>query len=198
MRVPGLEPRRGLAAALIRHVQHGQRAVVLLLEELEPLEEGEAPGVGEQQQRGIGQALARRPHVALLGHAEVALDVRADVLGVPELLGGGDIAPGLLAHRVLQRVDLGQHREDVEAQQQLGQVPGHEGVGILRPLPIGPGELAVVVGEHGLLQVHAAVFPDVGDGGHAAPQSLIESAKVPACSRMTWNWPVFSAYLKQV
>ena len=24
---------------------------------------------------------------------------------------------------------------------------------------------------------------------------MIESANVPACSRMTWNWPVFSLYL---
>src|SRR5205085_1872978 len=37
-----------------------------------------------------------------------------------------------------------------------------------------------------------------GGGVHAALQSLIESAKVPACSRMGAIWPVFSAYLKAV
>src|SRR5450756_309834 len=33
---------------------------------------------------------------------------------------------------------------------------------------------------------------------HAALQSLMESAKVPACSRMGAIWPVFSAYLNAV
>src|SRR6185369_4833316 len=33
---------------------------------------------------------------------------------------------------------------------------------------------------------------------HAALHSLIESAKVPACSRIGAIWPVFSAYLNAV
>src|SRR3970282_18489 len=64
------------------------------------------------------------------------------------------------------------------------------------------GELVVVLRDHLLLQVHGVVLDDLllrGRGvAHAALHSLIESAKVPACSRIGAICPVFSAYLKAV
>ena len=203
---------RHLALALVGHVQHHGFAVVLLAHQLEPLHEGEAAGVGEQQHVGRGQRLAGRADVALQHHAEVGLDVGADVLGVAVALGVHDHLAGLLAHAVLQRVGLGQAAREVEAHQQLVQVAGHEGRRHLRASCVRGRELVVVAVDHLLLQPHRVLFLHRRDGffrrgggrhhlyrcAHAALQSLIESAKVPACSRIGAIWPVFSAYLNAV
>ena len=116
------------AVRLIGDVQHRDRAVVALAQELEPLQEREAARVREQQEVRLGELLARRPDVALQHHPDVALDVGADVLGVPGALGLGDVLARELAHPGLQRVDLRVHRERVEREHELGQVARHEGV----------------------------------------------------------------------
>ncbi len=185
---------------LVGHVQHGHRAVVLLAQDLEPLHEGEAAGVGQQQQVRLGQPLAGRADVARFHHAHVALDVGADVLGVPELLGQGDVLARLAAHRRLQRVDLRQHGQQVEAAQQLGQIARNEGVHRFLARVARAGQAREVLGDHVLLPQLAAVFHCGGVLAHASTplHSLIESAKVPACSRITWNWPLFSEYLNAV
>src|SRR5690606_33675500 len=72
----------------------------------------------------------------------------------------------------------------------------------------GGRQLHVVLVDELLLEPHRVLFLDVlrllrrdggfGGGVHAALHSLIESAKVPACSRIGAIWPVFSAYLNAV
>jgi hypothetical protein len=174
-------------------VQHHHRALVFLLQQLEPLHEGEAAGVAEQQQRGLGQALAGGADVALAHHADVALHVGAHVLGVANLLGLEHVVAALLAHGGLQRVDLRVHREQVEGPDELVQVAGNEGVDGLLARLVAVAQAVEVIGDHLLLQQHAALFDGFGSGVHACPHSLMESAKVPVCSLNTWYWLVFSA-----
>src|SRR5512135_3475449 len=112
---------------------------------------------------------------------------------MPGAFGLHDVITRELPHARLECVDLGQHRECVERTNQLHQVPGNEcvddGLAGLRCLL----ETREMVRDHLLLQQHRAVLQ--GFSHQVAPQSLIESANVPACSRNCWNWPVFSAYL---
>src|SRR5690606_16684890 len=198
--------RADLPVTLVGDVEHGGLAVVLLADELEPLHEGEAAGVGEEQHVGARQRIARRPLLALQHHPEVGLHVGAHVLGVAVALGVEHHLPRLLAHRVLQRVRLGEASREVEAHQELVQVARHERGGDLAAFLVRAGELRVVAVDELLLEQHRILFYDVllwrglrcGGGRHAALQSLMESAKVPACSRMGAIWPVFSAYLNAV
>ena len=179
------------AVGLVGHLQHHHRAAVFLLEQLEPLHEGEAAGVAEQQQVRRRQLLAGGADVALLEHADVALDVGADILGMALLLGFLDVVAGQLAHAALESVDLGEDRQEVQRPEQLGHVAGDEGVDHLAPALAGLRQRLEVLADHLLLHHHAFFF--LYAGVHAAtPQSLIESAKVPACSLITWTWPVFS------
>jgi hypothetical protein len=192
-------------------MQHGGLAVVLLPDQLEPLHEGEATGVGQEQQVGTGQGLAGRADLAAQHHAQVGLDIGAHVLGMAVALGVHDHLAGFLAHAVLQRVGLGQAAGEIEAHHQLVQVARHEGGRDLLAAVVRGGEFVVVAVDHFLLQQHRVLFLRRRDrlfrglrrrhlygGAHAALQSLIESAKVPACSRMGAIWPVFSAYLNAV
>ena len=151
------------AVRLVRHVEHRDRAVVLLPQDLEPLHEREAPRVRQEQEARIGDELARGPDVPRFHHAEIALDVGADVLGMAELLGDGDVLSRLPAHRGLQGVDLGEDREEVERAQQLGEVAGDERVDVLLAGFGAAGEAGVVLGHHPLLPHLAVVLP--GGGG---------------------------------
>src|ERR1019366_9987457 len=126
-------------------------------------------------------------------HPEVALHVGADVFGMTRALRLRDVVAGLLAHARLERVDFRQHRQRTERTDQLGEIAGHEGLDHLLP---GFGRLfqtREVIRDHFLLEQHRPVLLHCGH--QAAPQSLIESENVPACSRNCWNWPLFSAYL---
>src|SRR5574337_618877 len=196
-------PRALPSGAKKRTVQHHRGALVLIAHQLEPLHEGEAAGVGEQQHVGPGQRLAVRRQVAPGHHPQVGLDVGADVLRGPALLGLGDVVARDLLHAGLDGVDLGEVVEEVEGQQQLVQVPGDEGGGHLAAALGGAGEQVVVVRDH-LLLLHHRRFLDhrggrgagLGPGAHGVLHSLMESAKVPACSRTGCICPEFSAYLK--
>lgn len=188
--------RGGPPLALVGHMQHGDRRVVLLPQDLEPLEEREAAGVAQEQQVRLRHPIAGGPDVAALHHPEVALDVGADVLRVAELLRPGDVVRGAPAHGRLQGVDLGQDRQHVEGQEQLREIAGHEGVCDLLPALPGLRQPGVVRRQHLLLADHARLLLD--GVAHASLHSLMESAKVPACSRITWNCPPFSEYLKEV
>ena len=87
---------------------------------------------------------------------------------------------------------------------QFVQIAGHECAADFRAGFRRRGEALVMPGHHLLLLLHGGVFFDFFDacfggrcvGVHYPLQSLIESAKVPACSRMGCICPEFSAYLK--
>ncbi len=115
-----------LAVAHVGRVQHDRLALVLLAQQLEPLHEGEAAGVGEQQHVGIGEFLAVRREVALRHHANVRLHVGADVLGVADLLGFKHEGAAGAAQPVLDGVDLGQIVDEAEAHDQLVEIARHE------------------------------------------------------------------------
>ena len=116
-----------LAVAHVGRVQHDRLALVLLAQQLEPLHEGEAAGVGEQQHVGIGKFLAVGREIALGHHADVGLHVGADVLRMADLLGFQHVAAADAAQAVLNGVDLRQIVQEVEAHQQFVEIAGHEG-----------------------------------------------------------------------
>ena len=118
-----------LAVAHVGRVQHDRLALVLLAQQLEPLHEGEAAGVGQQQHVRVGQLLAVGADVALRHHADVGLDVGADVLGVADLLRLEHVGAALPPQPALDGVDLGQIVEEVEAHDQLVEIARHEGRG---------------------------------------------------------------------
>jgi hypothetical protein len=152
--------RRDPAVALVGHVQHDHLAAVLLPDQLEPLHEREAAGVGKQQHVGFGQRFPGGANVAGEHHAEVGLDVGADVLRVAVALGVQDHLAGTLAQRVLQRVGFGQAAGEIEAHQQLVQVARHEGGGDFSPAVMRDRQVVVVAVDHLLLQQHRVLFLD--------------------------------------
>ena len=181
---------RRMAVGGVGDVEHHRGALVLLPEQLEPLHEGEAPGIAEEQHIRVGERLPVGCDVPLRHHADVRLHVGADVLGVPRPLGLGDHLAGFLPHRVLDRVDLREVVRDVEAHEELVQVPRDEGGGDLGRSTRDP---VVVPGDHLLLH-HLRIGLDDFRLAHDALHSLMESAKVPDCSRIGCIWLEFSAY----
>src|ERR1019366_4743495 len=115
------------------------------------------------------------------------------------------IVAGQLPHAGLQRIDFRKYRKQVEGAQQFGKVAGNEGINDLAALLRSARESAVMAGYHLLLQEHAAFLVGFtgdaragGCGSHAWLHRRMESENVPACSRMTANWPVSSEYLNCV
>src|SRR5206468_4046010 len=98
------------------------------------------------------------------------------------LLGPGNELGRALAHPRLQGVDLGQDRGDPERAEQLREVSGHEGVDDRLARLSGPGEPREVTAYEILLPLHGGFLAD--RVRHGSLQSLIESEKVPACSRI--------------
>ncbi len=165
--------RRDVALALVGHVQHHGLAAVLVADQLEPLHEGEAAGVAEQQDVGPRHRVAGGADLAAHHHAQVGLHVGADVFALAVALGVHDHLAALLAHAVLQRIGLRQAAREVEAHQQLVQVAGHEGGRHLAVVGPRRGELHVVLVDQFLLQPHRVFFLDVlrllgraGGAGH--------------------------------
>ena len=72
--------------------------------------------------------------VPLERHSEIAFDVAAHVLGMARLLRLGDVAGRLAAHPRLQGVYLGEHGQQVEGAEKLGEVAGDEDGSASRPL----------------------------------------------------------------
>jgi hypothetical protein len=130
-------------------------------DQLEPLHEGEAAGVAQQQHVGPRHRVAGGADLAAHHHAEVGLDVGADVLALAVALGVHDELAALLAHAVLQRIGLGQAAREVEAHQQLVQVARHEGGRDLAVVGARGGQLHVVLVDQLLLQPHRVLFLDV-------------------------------------
>src|ERR1019366_3249304 len=133
-------------------------------------------------------------------HAKIGFDVGADVLGMAALLGLQDVTAAFLAHAALDRVDLRQVADHVETHDQLVEVAGHEGGHHLASALASSGEQLVIAGDHVLLLEHRLLFDDVAHepAAHRSLHSLMESANVPACSRIGCICAEFSAYLKAI
>ena len=115
------------------------------------------------------------------------------------------VAAANAAQPVLNGIDLGQVVQKVEAHDQFIEIARHES-GSHLVAGLGCAGQAIIVGSHHFFLLHhGSILDDFlhrrpgGDNlrlcRHAALHSLIESAKVPACSRIGCIWPEFSAYL---
>ena len=144
-----------LSLGLIGNVEHHRRTVVEVLEVLEPLHEHEAAGVAQEKKIRGRERFSPGSYVPLEHHAHVALHVGAHVLAETVALGLGDVVVGELPHPALEGVDLRIDGDHVEGADELGEVPGYEGVHDLAPVLGGVGHLLEIGVEHLLLHHHA-------------------------------------------
>ena len=76
-----------LAVPLVGHMQHDRGALVLVAQKLEPLQEGEAAGIGQQQDVRLRQPLARGADISTVDHTQIGFHIGADILGMTRPLG---------------------------------------------------------------------------------------------------------------
>jgi len=132
--------------------------------------------------------LAGRAGFAVEHHAQVGLDVSADVLGMAVALGVHDELAGLLAHAVLELVGLRQAAGEVEAHHQFIEVSRHEGGADLPAVIVRGGQIMVVGVDHLLLQPHRVLLLDLGDGllGGLRRRHLDRGAHAVASLAFVW------------
>src|SRR3972149_3980570 len=183
---------RGRTLAEVRDVKHEQLRAVEVGERLEPLHERVAPGEVAHEEVRLRElperALAVREH-----EADVVLHVPAHVAGVPEVLRAQDVVPRDLLDPALKRVDLRIHGEHVEALRELDDVPRHEQVRDLAPVPALIAQAVIVLREELLLQrlprVLRARRHRLRCGHHGLTQTgSTPRTSRPACARCrTWS-----------
>ena len=96
----------GCAVVLVGHVEHRTGQSYSSRSSSNHFMKVKQPVYESSSRSGGGSTVAGRADVALLHHAEVALHVGADVLGVAGVLGLADVLGALAAHPRLQGVDL--------------------------------------------------------------------------------------------